>query len=110
MSHLLAAIEHERPPKAAGTFPLLDMPNTSHNNIPSDLVVDNVSQHGNSVRSLPTVESESASALLPKGRTIIVIASLAGVNFLSSLSNGLVTVGLPRMAGDIQLPAHLLLW
>ena len=47
---------------------------------------------------------------LPHGRSIIVIAALTGVNFLSSMSTGLLTVGLPRMAVDVKLPANLLLW
>lgn len=53
---------------------------------------------------------ELDTEFLPRGRAIIVIASLAGVNFLSSLTNGLLTVGLPRMALDVALPQHLLLW
>lgn len=57
---------------------------------------------------LPLVESETG--FLPKRRSIIVIATLTGVNFLSSLSNGLLIVGLPRMALDVNLPTHLLLW
>jgi hypothetical protein len=35
---------------------------------------------------------------------------LTGVNFLSSLCNGFITIGLPRMASDLSLPEHLLLW
>jgi hypothetical protein len=56
------------------------------------------------------VVMESEATSLSKGRTIIVIAALAGVNFLSSLTNGLLTVGLPRIANDIGLAEHLLLW
>jgi hypothetical protein len=47
---------------------------------------------------------------LPHGRSIIVIAALTGVSFLSSMSTGLLTVGLPRIAVDVKLPANLLLW
>ena len=47
---------------------------------------------------------------LPKGRSIIVIAALAGVSFLNCISLGFLTVGLPRTAVDVKLPEHLLLW
>jgi hypothetical protein len=54
--------------------------------------------------------ADSGPHFLPHGRSIIVIAALTGINFLSSMSTGLVTVGLPSMAVDVKLPAHLLLW
>jgi hypothetical protein len=54
--------------------------------------------------------ADSGPHFLPHGRSIIVIAALTGISFLSSMSTGLVTVGLPRMAADVKLPAHLLLW
>jgi hypothetical protein len=47
---------------------------------------------------------------LKDGRIFAVIAVLTGVQFLSSLSNGFLTVGLPRIASDLSLPEHLLLW
>jgi hypothetical protein len=47
---------------------------------------------------------------LTHGRSIIVIAALTGINFLSSMSTSLLTVGLPRMAVDVKLPTNLLLW
>jgi hypothetical protein len=47
---------------------------------------------------------------LKDGRIFAIIAVLTGVQFLSSLSNGFLTVGLPRMASDLSLPEHLLLW
>ena len=47
---------------------------------------------------------------LKEGRIFAIIAVLTGVQFLSSLSNGFLTVGLPRMASDLSLPDHLLLW
>jgi hypothetical protein len=57
---------------------------------------------------LSNVEPEGT--VLPRNRTFIAITALAGVNFLSSLTNGLVAVGLPRMAEDINLPDYLLVW
>jgi hypothetical protein len=53
---------------------------------------------------------ESSTQFLPKGRTIIVIATLAGINLLNCISLGFLTVGLPSVAVDVKLPKHLLLW
>ena len=51
-----------------------------------------------------------AAGELSVARTAIVIATLTGTTVVSSFSNGLLTIGLPRMAKDINLPANLLLW
>lgn len=61
---------------------------------------------GRSVREPLDVEDGG----LKDGRIFAIIAVLTGVQFLSSLSNGFLTVGLPRMASDLSLPEHLLLW
>ena len=55
-------------------------------------------------------DRESAPTTLSKGRSIIVITQLAGINFLTSFSNGLVTVGLPAIAAALHLEHRLLLW
>jgi hypothetical protein len=47
---------------------------------------------------------------LKQGRIVVIIAVLTGVNFLSSLSNGFITIGLPRIASELSLPEHLMLW
>ncbi|UKZ82606.1 hypothetical protein TrVFT333_010399 [Trichoderma virens FT-333] len=56
----------------------------------------------------PTADEQTL--ILSNGRTVIVIAALSAVNFLSSLSTGLLTIGLPRMALDIGLPEYLIAW
>lgn len=102
MSHLLAAIEHE-PSKGNGPLALANLTTTPQpSNLPPNERIDEA----------PVLFSlvEPRTDFLPHGRAIIVIASLAGVNFLSSLTNGFLTVGLPRMASDVGLPQHLLLW
>ncbi len=45
-----------------------------------------------------------------KGRSVFVIAILTGIIFASSMSTGFLTVGLPRIAKDLRLQNHLLLW
>ena len=72
------------------------------------------SEHAETVSSLPNALPEGESVIhvqeLSKSRTVALIAILAGVTFISSFSNGLLTVGLPRMAKDLALPGNLLLW
>lgn len=58
---------------------------------------------------LPTVVERPAH-VLSKQRTITAIATLSAVSFLSSLSTGLLTIGLPRMAVEIGLPDYLIAW
>lgn len=53
---------------------------------------------------------ETVRSPLSTNRAAIVIIQLAGINFITSFSNGLVTVGLPAMAEDLNLPSNLLLW
>ncbi|TVY81171.1 putative MFS-type transporter [Lachnellula suecica] len=47
---------------------------------------------------------------LKQGRIVLVIVVLTGLNLLISLSNGFITIALPRMAADLNLPQHLLVW
>ena len=47
---------------------------------------------------------------LSTARAALTIATLTGITLVSSFSTGLLTVGLPRMAKDVDLPASLLLW
>ena len=51
-----------------------------------------------------------ADRQLSRGRTVTVIATLTGITTVSSFSTGLLTVGLPRMALDLNLASNLLLW
>jgi MFS family permease len=47
---------------------------------------------------------------LPKGRSIITIIQLSGVNFITSYNTGLVTVALPAMSKSLDIHPSLLLW
>ena len=51
-----------------------------------------------------------AQTSLSRSRGVIVTTSLTGITFSSSMSVGLLTVGLPVIAVDLHLPEHLLLW
>ena len=47
---------------------------------------------------------------LSKAHSTGIITNLSGITVVSSLSTGLLTVGLPRMAKDVNLAPNLLLW
>ena len=57
------------------------------------------------------VRHEGSPALsLSRAAATILICTLAGITFVGSMSTGLLTIGLPRMATDLHLPDNLLLW
>ncbi|KAH8602208.1 efflux pump protein [Bisporella sp. PMI_857] len=51
-----------------------------------------------------------STPILSKRRSAAIITTIASVNFLNTLGSGLLTVALPRIARDLQLPHELLLW
>lgn len=53
---------------------------------------------------------ESNAAVLTRGRSYIVITVLSLVLFVNSVSTGILTVGIPRMAADLKLSEDLILW
>lgn len=59
----------------------------------------------------PLVPSEDLeNGAMKRGRVIVIIAVLTGTSFLSSLSNGFLTIGLPRIASELSLSDNLILW
>ena len=74
---------------------------------------------GNDVPDSPNIQLQQElgqqlttedSGELSKGRAVTIIATLTGTTVVSSFSTGLLTVGLPKMALDLNLPPNLLLW
>jgi MFS family permease len=55
-------------------------------------------------------DSQPVSQILSQGRSAIVVTQLAGINFVTSFSNGLITVGLPAIATALDLKSNLLVW
>lgn len=53
---------------------------------------------------------EAQNVGLSRARAIILIATLTGITFVGSMSGGLLTIGLPWIAADLELPDNLLLW
>jgi hypothetical protein len=47
---------------------------------------------------------------LSRSNAVISITTLSGITFVGSMSGGLLTVGLPTIAADLDLPDNLLLW
>jgi hypothetical protein len=45
-----------------------------------------------------------------KSTTVMVMVTVVCVTMISTLLSGLVTVGLPTMAADLDIPPSLLLW
>lgn len=45
-----------------------------------------------------------------KSRAWMVVTQLAGINFITSFSTGLLTIGLPTIAADLKLDNSLLVW
>ncbi|TVY93504.1 putative MFS-type transporter [Lachnellula willkommii] len=82
--------------------------------------VDSPHVSSRSTNSIPTVDANVSSSSLEalevedgglnKARVVVVISVLTGVSFLSSLTNGFIAIGLPRIAFDLSLPAHLIIW
>lgn len=53
---------------------------------------------------------EVQDVVLSRTRAVILIATLTGITFVGSMSGGLLTIGLPWIAADLNLPENLLLW
>ncbi|CAG8236996.1 unnamed protein product [Penicillium salamii] len=53
---------------------------------------------------------ESRIVNLSRSSAVILITTLSGITFVGSMSSGLLTVGLPTIAKDLNLPNNLLLW
>lgn len=47
---------------------------------------------------------------LSRRRSAAIIITVAGVNFLNVCGSGILTVALPQMGRDLNLPRELLLW
>lgn len=57
--------------------------------------------------------SDDAPAVQPRSSKlypVILTVQLAGVNLLSSMINGYITVGLPRINSDLKVPEELYFW
>ena len=60
--------------------------------------------------SPPADDLERPNTELRKGSTAIIFTSVTAVTGISSLLAGLVTVALPRIVHDLDIPSSLLLW
>ncbi|KAJ6010359.1 major facilitator superfamily domain-containing protein [Penicillium sp. IBT 35674x] len=72
-----------------------------------------VSIHGplnNHGHELSRLARETEPLGLSRARAVILMITLTGLTFIGSMSAGLLTVCLPGMAADLNLPDNLLLW
>jgi hypothetical protein len=108
MSELLSALELV-PAKRNEFWPTSPR---NHNSVSatvppaSNTIDDTKSLSGSAFRASLDLEGGG----LKEGRIVVIIIVLTGVNFLSSLCNGFITIGLPRIASDLSLSEHLILW
>jgi hypothetical protein len=63
-----------------------------------------------SSEELPLNARQDGLKALSKRRAIVVIVTVAGVNFLNTMGSGILTVALPTIARSIGLRVELLLW
>lgn len=66
--------------------------------------------HGPTPAPLETVLTAGPASELSIVRTVLIITTLAGLAFANSMSIGLITIGLPVIAADLDLALNLLLW
>ena len=57
-----------------------------------------------------SAESTENGRFLGRTRAAIVIVQLTAVTFLTSISTGLITVSIPRIAGDLAIQPQLYYW
>lgn len=56
------------------------------------------------------VEAAPDHKVQGKGKTALIVVTIAGVTMISSLLSGLVTISLPEMAKSLDIPSGLLFW
>ncbi|KAI3391470.1 hypothetical protein diail_7334 [Diaporthe ilicicola] len=94
----------------------------------TSLIVTEEHQHAIALRSIRAVDYDTSASVVgprsdagaahaaqphaqsPTFHPAILTAQLAGVNLLGSITNGYITVGLPRIAADLRLPEELFFW
>jgi hypothetical protein len=47
---------------------------------------------------------------ISKARAVTIVGSVACVNLLNTMTSGILTVALPKIAKDLDIPPELLLW
>lgn len=58
-----------------------------------------------------SIETNAPAVVVQKkGTTAFIITTIAGVTVISSLLSGIVTIALPVMARDLDIPPALLFW
>lgn len=90
----------------------------------TSVTVTEAHQDAVALRSIRAIDDDTSASLVahqrdgapavqprpPKLHPVVLTVQLAGVNLLSSMVNGYITVGLPRIASDLKLPEELFLW
>ncbi|KAF7190460.1 MFS-type transporter 1 [Pseudocercospora fuligena] len=93
----------------------VELQTLDHHLPPPKAVLPDIQDYGRPLSSTRSpspiaLQEEAATPRLSKTRAWIVIIQLCGINFISSFSNGLLTVALPAITATLGLPDNLLLW
>lgn len=80
----------------------------------NDRNVDRGTLNANESEMLETAEEPDIPGVARQEQSLwtstLIIVTLSGLTLTSSMTTGLLTVGLPRMATDLSLSDSLLLW
>lgn len=77
---------------------------TAENQLPADRASSSLEA------SAERVLSNTGKVELPRVRAVAVISTLTGMTFLNTMGTGILTVGLPSIAKDLELGQGILLW
>ena len=98
--HTLAA---DKPQKCCNSVTMTEISQTHGESTAS-------SQHRLCFCENDAAAAELAQKEMPRKLSIVLAATMVAIPFASSMSNGLVVVGTPVLASDINLPESLYLW
>ncbi|KAI5240591.1 MFS general substrate transporter [Aureobasidium subglaciale] len=98
---------------ASDKTPPVSGPSTQRNSVSDNIgfSTPNLDQEAQSDDEAPIeLPPLNSAVVLTKGRAIIVIIQLIGVQLFSSFCNGVIVVGLPKIADALDMDSGLLLW
>ncbi|EXF85584.1 major facilitator superfamily transporter [Colletotrichum fioriniae PJ7] len=99
----------DNPSSTIEMIPLKYPASTSKQNIPSHKP-NSPPINGNSTPTEPEPPQGLPSRNVSVAKSITVIITLAGINFLNTMGSGILIAALPRIAQDVGLDESLILW
>jgi hypothetical protein len=65
---------------------------------------------GGQLEERTTLTETTIYPSLSRWKTFTIISTVTGITVLNSMQSGIVTVGLPTIGRDLQIPESLILW